>query len=186
MVAIAADVLLIAVDAAVVDLVTIAVDSLLIVADAAAALPDAVVEPVATSARGRARNAARGGVGDGEVGEDGGVDGGADVVGLEDGPVDEHEEADGEEEPAEAFSTAAALVSPAAAAAALSAWNGGQKTLLPPRWLVNWGEGRREEMGGASLCVFWSCDPAGEFKTKLMVLVPTILITTRHTAAQKC
>ena len=58
MVAIAADVLLIAVDAAVVDLVTIAVDSLLIVADAAAALPDAVVEPVATSARGRARNAA--------------------------------------------------------------------------------------------------------------------------------
>jgi len=39
-------------------------------------------------------------------------------------------------------------------------------------------------MGGASLCVFWSCDPAGEFKTKLMVMVPTILITTRHTATQ--
>jgi len=54
--------------------------------------------------------------------------------------------------------------------------------------LVGWSmwEGRREEMGGASLCVFWSCDPAGEFKTKLMVMVPTILITTRHTAAQKC
>ena len=107
--------LLIAVDAAVVDLVTIAVDSLLIVADAAAALPDAVVEPVATSARGRARNAARGGVGDGEVGELGVVHAGAYLVRLEDGPVDEHDDAQGDEQRAAA--AAARLLAAAAAAA---------------------------------------------------------------------
>jgi hypothetical protein len=81
--------------------------------------------------------------------EGGGVDSGADVVGLEDSPVDEHEEADGEEEPAEAFSTAAALVPPVAAT--LFAGHGGQKTLLPPLWLVN---GGREDGGdGRSVCV---------------------------------
>jgi hypothetical protein len=56
MVAIAADAVLIPVDAAVVDLDTIAADSLLITADAAFVLPDAVVEPVAMCARGHARN----------------------------------------------------------------------------------------------------------------------------------
>ena len=56
MVAIAADALLLPVDAAAVDLDTIATYSLLIATDAAFTLPDVVVEPVAMCARGRARN----------------------------------------------------------------------------------------------------------------------------------